>query len=201
VTPVRTVVVAVVAGLLAGSLTQLGQGVLPDLLTPAANAISPWLAVAFGVGAAAGSRRAAAAGGLLALVFALVGYFGLVFVRFGYAPSLGGANLVWLLGAAVGGPVFGLAGRWWRAHDGWLGAVGAALLGAAAIAEGVYLSGIETVAASAPLFVIAGLLVPIVLGRSNANRIRGLAALVPCLALGALGYLVLLATYAFATGT
>ena len=174
-TPVRTVVVAVVAGLLAGSLTQLGQGVLPDLLRPVANAISPWLAVAFGVGAAAGSRRAAAAGGLVALVFALVGYFGLVFVRFGYPPSLGGANLVWLLGAA--------------------------LLGAAAIAEGVYLSGIETVAASAPLFVIAGLLVPIVLGRSNANRIRGLAALVPCLALGALGYLVLLATYAFATGT
>jgi hypothetical protein len=194
-------VAAAAVGLVAGALTQVGQAVLPDLLRPFANAISPWLAVAFGVGAAASSRRAAAASGLLALVLALVGYLGLVFVRLGYGPSLGGANLVWLLGAIVGGPVFGLAGRWWRTDEGWLRALGAALLGAAAIAEGAYLSRIETVAASAPLFVVLGLLVPIVLGRANADRLRGLAALAPCLVLAGLGYAVLLATYALATGT
>jgi hypothetical protein len=197
----RTPVLAVVAGLVAGAVTQIGQGLLPDLLRPFANAISPWLAVAFGVGATASSRRVAGGAGLLALVAALVGYFGLVLVRFGYGPTLGGANLVWLLGAVVGGPVFGAAGHAWRREEGWLRAAGPALLGAAAVAEGVYLSRIETVAASAPLFVIPGLAVPVALGRTNAERLRGLGAVVPCLALAALGYLALFAVYGLATGT
>jgi hypothetical protein len=207
VTTGRTLALAIVAGLVAGVLTQIGQSVLPDLLRPVANAISPWLAVAFAVGAGAAGRRAAALGGSVALLFALVGYFGLVWLRFDLPPRLGGANLVWLLGALVGGPVFGLAGHWWRADDpwsradAWRRAAGPALLGAAAIADGVYLSRIETVAASAPLFVVAGLLVPLVLGRTAGDRLRGLVALLPCLALGAAGFAALLVVYGLATGT
>ena len=73
----------------------------------------------------------AALGGSVALLFALIGYFGLVWLRFGYGPALGGANLVWLLGALVGGPVFGIAGRWWRTGGPRQRASGAGLLGAA----------------------------------------------------------------------
>ena len=196
----RHLVLAVVVGLATGVLTQLAQGVLPDGWGPLANSITPWLAVAFVVGSGAPARGSAVAGGALTLIGALVGYYALVGLRFGYWPSLRGAVLLWVIGALVGGPVFGLMGRWWRGADPWRRAVGPALLGAAAIAEGVYLSRIETVASAAPAFIVVGLVLPVVLGRSREDRVRALVALVPCLALGGAGFVALLGLYALVTG-
>jgi uncharacterized membrane protein (GlpM family) len=191
---------AAVVGLSLGALTQVGQGVLPDGWRSIANSITPWLAVAFLTGSVAPGRVPAAAGGIVTLLGALVGYYGLVAIRYGYGPSLSGAVLLWLVAAVVGGPVFGLAGHWWRGPHAWRRAIGPALLGAAAIAEGVYLSGIETVAAATPGFVIVGLALPVVLGRSREDRVRGLVALVPCIALGAAGFVATLALYGVLTG-
>ena len=196
----RHLAIAALIGLAAGSLTQVGQGVLPDGWRVIANSITPWLAVAFLTGAVAPGRASAVAGGIVSLLGALVGYYALVAIRFGYGPSLSGAMLLWLIAAVVGGPVFGLAGHWWRGPDAWRRAVGPALLGAAAIAEGVYLSGIETVAAATPGFLVVGVALPVLLGRSRDDRLRGLAALVPCLALGAAGFVATLALYGVLTG-
>jgi hypothetical protein len=191
----RHLAFASVVGLATGVLTQVGQGVLPDGWGPLANSITPWLAVAFLVGSWAPSRNAAVAGGVLTLLGALVGYYVLVGIRFDIWPSLRGAVLLWIIGAAVGGPVFALMGRWWRGDDPWRRALGPALLGAAAIAEGAYLSRVETVATAAPAFIAAGLVLPILLGRSREDRLRGLVALVPCLALGAAGFVATLGLY------
>jgi len=136
----------------------------------------------------------------ITLLGALVGYYGLVAIRYGYGPSLSGAVLLWLVAAVVGGPVFGVVGAWWRGPDAWRRAVGPALLGASAIAEGVYLSGIEPVAAATPGFSAVGLALPVVLGRSREDRVRGLVALVPCLGLGAAGFVATLALYGVLTG-
>src|SRR3712207_5879827 len=60
----RDVLVVVVAGLATGILTQLGQGLLPDGWRQIANAISPWLLVAFLVGSRMADVRWAAAAGV-----------------------------------------------------------------------------------------------------------------------------------------
>jgi hypothetical protein len=196
----RQVGIALAAGLIAGAATQLLQGILPVGVGSIANSATPWLAVAFGVGAAAPRRWLAGIAGAVTLLAALVGYYGLVQLRFGYAPEIRGAVLLWLIAAVVGGPVFGVAGRWWRGDAPWLRATGPALLGASAIAEGFYLSGIPTVASAGPLFVAVGLAIPVVLGRRRDDRVRGLVLLLPCVALGAAGFLATIALYDLLTG-
>ena len=112
--------IALVAGLVAGAVTQLLQGILPAGIGSIANSATPWLAVAFGVGSTAPRWWLAAIAGAVTLLAALVGYYGLVQLRFGYGPELRGAVLLWLIAAVVGGPVFGVAGRWWRGDGPWL---------------------------------------------------------------------------------
>ena len=192
--------VAIVVGLATGALTQVLQGVLPDAIGSLANSVTPWLAVAFVVGSRTSRAGLAAVTGALTLLGALAGYYWLVELRFGYGPQLRGAVLLWLVAAVVGGPVFGLAGSWWRGDRPWRRAAAAALLGAAAIAEGVYLSRIETVAAVAPAYLVAGLAIPVLLGRGRDDRIRGVLLLVPCVALGLAGYVATIALSSVLTG-
>jgi hypothetical protein len=197
----RTLGIALAAGLIAGAVTQLLQGILPAEMGSFANSATPWLAVAFGVGSTASRWWLAAIAGAVTLMAALVGYYGLVQLRFGYGVELRGTVLLWLIAAVVGGPVFGVAGRWWRSDRPWLRATGPALLGASAIAEGVYLAGIPTVASAGPLFVALGLAIPVVLGRRRDDRIRGLLLLLPCVGLGAAGFVATIALYGVLTGT
>jgi hypothetical protein len=192
--------VALVVGLATGAVTQILQGVLPEAIGSLANSVTPWLAVAFVVGSMTRRAWLAAAAGALTLLAALVGYYWLVQVRFGYGLELRGTVVVWLVAAVVGGPVFGLAGSWWRGDRPWRRAVAAALLGAAAISEGGYLSRIETVAAIAPAYVVVGLALPILLGRSREDRIRGLLLLLPCVALGVAGFVATILLYGVLTG-
>ena len=97
------------------------------------------------------------------------------------------------MAALVGGPVFGIAGWSWRFETGWRRAAAIGLLAACAIAEGVYLILILPERAVGAAFVLVGALVPLVFGRSAADRGRAYVAVIPALALGALGYLVFIA--------
>ena len=76
-------------GLLTGVVTQLLQGLLPDGWSQAANAISPWLAVAFLVGSRMPSRSWAVLAGVIVLAFALVGYYGTTTIRYGIGGGTG----------------------------------------------------------------------------------------------------------------
>jgi hypothetical protein len=178
----------VVAGLTTGVLTQVGQGALPDGWSQAANAISPWLLVAFLVGSTMPDTPRAAAAGFGTLLLALVGYDAMILVRYGYGPSVG-SLVFWGLGALVGGPVFGVAGRAWRTGSPRPRAAALGLLVAVAVAEGIYNAVVLEHPAVGAGFVLAGLLVPLVLGRSREDRVGAYVAAVPALALGALGYL------------
>ena len=181
----------VLVGLATGALTQIGQGILPDGWSQAANSISPWLLVAFLLGSRMPDRPWAALAGFGALAFALLGYYGMVQLRFGYGGSTG-ALILWGIGAMVGGPVFGVAGWTWRFEDGWRRAAAVGLLAAVAIAEGGYLIRILPEAAVGIAFILVGLCVPLVLGRSSWERARAYLAVVPALALGVIGYIVFL---------
>ena len=90
-----------------------GRAILPDGWSQAANAISPWLLVAFLLGSTMPDDRWAAAAGVGTLLLALVGYYAMVELRYGYGAGTG-ALIFWGAGAAIGGPVFGVAGHWWR---------------------------------------------------------------------------------------
>ncbi|MFL5641521.1 MAG: DUF6518 family protein [Chloroflexota bacterium] len=180
-----------VVGLLVGVVTQIGQGLLPDGIGQVANSISPWLLVAFLLGSRMPDRGWAAGAGFGALAFALIGYYAMTQLRFGYGGSTG-SLVLWAVAATVGGPVFGLAGWTWRVEDGWRRAAAIGLLAAVAIAEGCYLILILPEPAVGAGFVIVGLGVPLVLGRSIAERGRAYVTVVPALALGVVGYIAFL---------
>jgi len=191
VSDVRRLGLAAAVGLLVGVATQIGQSILPDGVSQVANSISPWLLVAFLLGSRMPDRRWAAIAGLTALLGALVGYYGMIELRDGYGPSTG-SLLFWGLGALLGGPLFGIAGWSWRFSGGWRRAASIGLLAAVAIAEGVYLVRILPDVAVGLGFVIAGLLVPLLFARTVGDRWRAYVAVVPALALGALGYVAFL---------
>jgi hypothetical protein len=95
----------------------------------------------------------------------------------------------WGLGAVIGGPVFGVAGFAWRSGPHRQRAAALGLIAAAAVAEGIYHGVVLSDPPVGVGFVIAGLVLPLVLGRSRADRIGGYVAAVPALGLGALGYI------------
>ena len=132
-------------------------------------------------------------------MLALVGYYAMTELRYG----IGGGTtslIFWGLGAVVGGPVFGIAGLTWRTGPARQRALAIGLVAAVAIAEGVYHAWILDRPAEGAGFVVAGLLAPLVLGRSREDRLWGYVATLPALALGALGYLVFLALYSVIAG-
>lgn len=177
-----------VVGLATGALTQIGQSSLPDGWSQAANAVSPWLFIAFLLGATMPTARWAAFAGAGALVLALVGYYAMTELRYGIGGGTG-SLVLWGLGAFVGGPVFGMAGRSWRTGPRRERAIALGLLVAVAVAEGIYNAVVLTSPAVGAGFVLAGLIVPLVLGRSRDDRIGAYVAAVPALGLGALGYI------------
>ena len=186
----RRIVLIVVVGLATGVVTQVGQSVLPEGWSQAANAITPWLFVAFLLGSIMPDVRWAAAAGAGALLLALVGYYAMTELRYG----IGGGTtslIVWGFSAIVGGPVFALAGRAWRVGPERQRAVALGLLVSVAVAEGIYNAVVLGALATGAGFVIAGLCVPIVLGRSRDDRLGAYVAAIPALGLAAIGYLAL----------
>lgn len=196
---IRRIALVVVVGLATGALTQIGQSVLPDGWSQAANAMSPWLLVAFVLGAGMPDRRWAAAAGVAALLLALVGYYLMIELRYGYGGSRG-SLLLWGTGALLGGSVFGIAGQWWRAGRPSQRVAAIGLLAAVFVAEGVYQIRIRPDLAIGIGFVFVGLVLPLVFGRSRDERLGGYLAMVPALGLGALGFVALFALAALTSG-
>jgi hypothetical protein len=199
-TPATRVALIVGAGLATGALTQIGQSALPDDWSQLANAITPWLLVAFLLGSAMPDTRWAVSAGAGALLLALVGYYGMVQLKYGYGGGTG-AWIFWGLGALVGGPVLGVAGHWWRGPVHRRRAIAIGLLGAVAIAEGAYNVLVVDHTTVGVAFIVAGLLVPLVFGRSRDDRLGGYVAMVPILLLGGtLGYLAFSWLASFTSG-
>jgi uncharacterized protein DUF6518 len=115
-------------------------------------------------------------------------------IRYGIGGGTS-ALIFWGLGAVVGGPVFGLAGFTWRTGDHRDRAIALGLLAAAFLAEAGYHLIVLQEPPVAAGFAIAGLLVPLILGRSRQDRLGAYVAAVPALVLGALGFAVFIWIY------
>ncbi len=131
----RTVAVIVV-GLVVGVLTSFGQTHLVRALAPLANSASAWLVAPFVLGVLMRTRRGAAGAGLACALLQLGAYDGTSAIRdFPVSTSL---IVFWAVCAAVGGPLFGLAGHIARRGRPAIRGLGGATLAAAFFAEGLW---------------------------------------------------------------
>ncbi len=185
-------------GLGTGVVSFLVQGRLPGDWYYLGNSGAVWLVPTFFMGALVGSQRWAAVAGLATLAGCLVGYF--------VSGTLGGVAYAWVyIGywagvALVGGPVFGLAGRWWRDVHRPRRVLALALLGGVFIAEGAYTLLVNPHLSVGWPLITAGVAAPLVVGRSAGDRLWALAALVPAAALGGAAYAALLGLMSLAAG-
>jgi hypothetical protein len=179
----------VAAGMATGVISQVLQSILPTGWSQVGNAISPWLAVAFLLASRMPTRAWAVAGAVTALAIATATFYVVTTLRYGMGGGIG-ATVLYGTGSLAGGVVYGLAGYEWRHGPHVRRAVAIGLLAAVFVAEGLYQAWIQPEPWIGVGFVAAGLLVPLVVGRSRPDRLGGYVAMVPCIALGALGFLV-----------
>jgi hypothetical protein len=128
------VLVVSLLGLALGALTSFLQTHLANPWSSLVNSVTPWLLAAFFIGALSNGLVRAIGYGFLVTILELVGYTVTASLR-GYPSGLA-ITLFWALGAVVGGPVFGWAGRLWARGSRSRSALGAAILAGAFIAEG-----------------------------------------------------------------
>lgn len=174
-----TIGLVAVAGLGLGVLTVYGQR-LPGGWSTLANSGSVWLLFAFAAGALMRSDPTAAAAGAGLLTAAVIGYYVAVPIVVEGAAANVRSVVIWTGTALIGGPVFGIAGRWWRREPAPKRVIGLGLLSGVFVAEGLNdVRYIPTVRTAGWIVFAVGLAIPIVLGRSSRERLLGLAAMVP----------------------
>lgn len=189
--PTSPPVTAAAIGLLLGVLTRAGQSVLAGGWLILVNSGALWATCAFLSSALivpgphprprlASHTGTAVLVGLMAGYYAAAGVLGVL-----HAPA---TILVWILAAAVAGPVFGIAGSSWLAPAARTRQVAIALLASVLVAEGVH--GLLWIDRSGPVWwalLVGGLLAPPVMHRSWWPPLRTYALLlgmVPVLGFG-----------------
>jgi hypothetical protein len=179
------VLLGLVIGALVGSLTSVFQAYTNGAEQSLFNAISPWLAPAFVVGAFARRPWHAAVAGVLVCLVELAAYDVTATLR-GFPQGVS-ITVFWACGGVVGGALFGWAGRlWWRA-GGWARGLGVALMSGAFLAEaGQYAFGLHY-RGSAELFGGIGVALFVVLGLRGLDYVRATGWMFAVLPLGALG--------------
>lgn len=192
---------AVVVGVAWGAATSGLQTVLPWPFAGLANAVGPWVAPAFLVGAWSRRPWSAVLAGVLVCFGEVAGYYVTSALRgFGVNPAM---VLMWAATGVLGGPVLGAAGWCWRrARSLRTATLGAALLGGVFLAEGVVTYGVYLrYPGDAVVFCVLGAVLVAGLGatataaRAAGSRARGLRAaaawLLLVLPLGAAGEVLL----------
>ncbi|GGN07984.1 DUF6518 family protein [Streptomyces fuscichromogenes] len=183
VTAATPAVAAAVGGLAFGVLTNLAQGWLPGAWNQLANSGAVWSTAAFAAGALLAHRRTlsrAVTCGLAAEVGLVVGYYG--YAEFG-RDGMGSLffPLVWLAMACVAGPLFGVAGHWWRSgRDARRRTVGLAAFAGLFGSEGLMAALDLHHASQAWTCFAVFALVPLLMAGTNRERVRSLALAAPC---------------------
>ncbi|WP_062429661.1 DUF6518 family protein [Herbidospora daliensis] len=187
----KSTAIALGAGLALGVLTNLAQGRLPGAWNQIANSGAVWSVAAFVAGALAPPGRSAL---LRAVLAGLAAELGLVVGYYAYATFVRDVMgdfswaLVWVVVACVAGPVFGVAGLWWRRGTArWRRVAGLAALAGVFGMEGVYYAFVLEYFPQAWACLAVFLLVPL-LARTLRERGLTLLAAAP---LAGLAYLVI----------
>jgi hypothetical protein len=172
---VRPMLIAV-AGVALGVATLAGQAVLSAEWNRLANSGAIWLLCASAAGSRMPTNRWAMFAGVGVLVGAVLGYYAAAMV----AGAAAGPRImaIWIGTALVGGPVYGLVGRWWRGGPGSRRVLAIGLMGGILAGEGAStVLRIPDLARVGWVEVIAGIALTALLGRSVRERLLGLAVL------------------------
>ena len=163
---------AVLTGVAWGAATSGLQTVLPWPFAGLANAVGPWVAPAFLVGAWSRRPWVAVLAGVLVCFGEVAGYYATSALR-GFGVNRA-TVAVWAACGVLGGPVLGVAGWCWRsARSLRLAALGAALLGGVFLAEGAVTYGAYLrYAGDAVVFCVLGAVLVVLLGAA-ASSARG----------------------------
>jgi len=164
-------------GVANGLLTLIAFGTLGEGWNTLGNSGAIWLLVAFAVGALMPSTGLAVAGATAGLVGSVVWFYMAAHYLVGM-PVSSAAIAIWLIAALAGGPVYGLAGRWWRHEIDVRHVLGLALMGGVFMAEGAFtvLHG-SRVPIVGWVEVAVGVLFVVVVARSRRDRVLGFLAL------------------------
>lgn len=176
---------ALLIGYIVGASTSLLQGRTDGATASLFDAISPWLAPAFAVGAFARRPWHAALVGVVVCLVELAAYDVTAAGR-GF-PQGTDITMFWAYSGVIGGLLFGWAGHHWWNVTGPLRGLGVALMSGAFIAEGGYYALELHYRASAHLFVAIGVILFAVLGLRRQQHVRAAGWLLVVLPLGALG--------------
>ena len=176
----RAAALALVVGTATGALTFVGQRYLPGEWNVLVNSGAMWLVPVFLVAARMRSARWGAAAGLGTLAATLLGYYGAAALS-GIPESLYFIAL-WCTVGLVAGPLYGVAGNWWRDSRRFRRVTAVALLGGVFVAEGSYLIVALHYHGSGAGMIAAGVLFTVTLARAGRDRLYALLAL-PAVAL------------------
>jgi hypothetical protein len=177
-----------VVGVANALVTLLAFGTLGEGWNTLGNSGAMWLLVAFGVGALMPTAGLAVAAATASLVGSVVWFYMAAHYLVGMPVSSAGIA-IWLIAAVAGGPLYGLAGRWWRHGVDARHVIGLALIGGVFMAEGVF-----TLLHSPRLPIVGwvavavGVLFATALARSARDRVLGLVALPLVAALAIVAY-------------
>jgi Family of unknown function (DUF6518) len=161
------------AGFVLGVVTSLGQGIADGEWNTLVNSGAVWSLAAFIVGAFGTANLPAVGMGITTLLGAVAGYYVSATIKLDFASAFSGI-IFWGLVAVVAGPLFGLAGYWWRNKTCWQHRLAIGFLGGVFAGEGVYtLLSIPHKPISGWVMLAFGLLVPLVLGRSGRDKLFG----------------------------
>ncbi|HDX9656922.1 TPA: hypothetical protein ROY05_006086 [Bacillus toyonensis] len=190
----RSFLIPIIVGIIVGILTKLGQGILPGNWNSLANLGSVWLVPSFFVASLSYSKRTAMLSGILALLGMVLGYYGYAIIIKNVAHSIY-FIYVWIVCACIGGTIFGIAGFLWKDTTNPLHKFGSALISGVFVTDGLHiLLNFEDYSHMLPVGyteVIVGIILILVLERSNANRISSFLVVIPIIILGLIGYKLL----------
>jgi Family of unknown function (DUF6518) len=170
-------------GVLTGLATFIGQGVLPGQWNTLVNSGAIWLIPVFFVGSRTRWLAWAAVTGAGTLVATVVGYYGSAALM--GAPISVRAVAFWIAVAFAAGPLYGVAGRWWRSDRRAHRVFGVALLGGVLVAEGLYIVLVLHYYWSGWTMVAAGVIAALLLARRDDRLQTLLAVPLPAVAAGA----------------
>ena len=132
----QVVVLVIICGLIIGVVTLVGQATLPGSWNQIANSGAVWVVPVFFLGSLMSSDKYAAFAGIGMLVAIVIGFYASQ-ALLGIALSLP-FIIFWVVVALVAGPLFGVAGHWWRGERFSRSVAAIALLSGVFFAEGLY---------------------------------------------------------------
>ncbi|MDT3499224.1 DUF6518 family protein, partial [Bacillus toyonensis] len=183
----RIFLIPIIVGIIFGILTKLGQGILPGNWNSLANLGSVWLVPSFFVASLSYSKRTAMLSGILALLGMVLGYYGYAIIIKNVAHSFYFIS-VWIVCACIGGTIFGISGFLWKDTTNPLHKFGSALISGVFVTDGLHiLLNFEDYSHMLPVGyteITVGIILILVLERSNANRISSFLVVIPIIILG-----------------